>query len=85
MAFKTDVVVKFAAEDRERIDKLTNILEKKEGEGVVLVSCIEAARIIGKTPQTVSKMLRQGRLHKTAIGKSVGIPLSEIRSITNPA
>jgi len=85
MAFKTDVVVKFAAEDRRRLDKLTSILEKKEGEGVVLVSGVEAARLLGKSPQTISKMVRQGRLHRTAIGKSIGIPLSEIRRITNPA
>ena len=76
---------RLAREDRERIDKLTSILEKKEGEGVVLVSGVEAARILGRSPQTICKMIRQGRLHKTAIGKSIGIPLSEIRSIQNPA
>ena len=76
---------RLAREDRERIDKLTSILEKKEGEGVVLVSGVEAARLLGRSQQTICKMIRQGRLHRTAIGKSIGIPLSEIRSIQNPA
>lgn len=51
------------------------------GEGEVLVSCTEAARILGVTRKTLSAMIRQGRLHKTAIGLSTGIRLREIRQL----
>ena len=47
----------------------------------VLISCLEADRLLGKTPPTVSKMIKDGRLHKTTIGESTGIRLSEIRKI----
>lgn len=76
---------RLAREDRERIDKLTSILEKKEGEGEVLVSCIEAARLLGKTKATISAWIKCGKIHKTARGRSVGILLSEVRKIQNPA
>jgi len=47
----------------------------------ILVSCTEAARLIGKSPNTVSMMIRDGRLKKTTISGSTGIKLSEIRGM----
>lgn len=44
----------------------------------ILVSCTEAARLLGRTTPTISKMLKDGRLHKTTIGDSTGIRLSEV-------
>lgn len=44
----------------------------------ILVSCAEAARLLGKTAPTVTAMLKDGRLHKTTIGISTGIRLSEV-------
>lgn len=69
---------------RENGDKLECILSKLSGEEVVLVSCNEAARLLGVTPPTITNMLRQHRLTKVTIGNSTGIRLSEIRGIKNP-
>ena len=44
----------------------------------VLVSCKEAARLLGCSPNTITNMLREGRLHRATIGESTGIRLSEI-------
>ena len=67
--------------DRERIDKLTEQIEKMNSATteVVLVSCKEAARLLGTSSKTVSVMIRDGRLTKTRIGPSTGIRLSDIR------
>lgn len=67
--------------DRARIDNLSAELARyNDRRNVeVLVSCTEAARLLRKTPQTISQWLKEGRLHKRTIGESVGIPLSEVR------
>ena len=44
----------------------------------ILVSCTEAARLLGKSAPTISAMVKDGRLHKTTIGISTGIRLSEV-------
>lgn len=67
--------IELSRQDRERIDKL---LELCKPQPEVLVSCHEAARLLGKTPNTITRMLREGRLHRATIGPSTGIPLSEI-------
>lgn len=46
----------------------------------ILVSCAEAARLLGKTAPTITAMVKDGRLHKTTIGISTGIRLSEVLS-----
>lgn len=69
--------------DRGLIQKLTSELRRKNDlscQREVLVSCTEAARLLGKTPATISKMLFDGRLHKTTLGASTGIKLSEIQT-----
>ena len=61
-----------------RLDTLIELIEEREE---VLVSCNEAARLLGKNPSTISEMIREKRLEKVTIGKSTGIRLSEIRKI----
>lgn len=67
------------ADDERRL--LQEIIEIVRGNSIpdVLVSCTEAGRLIGRTPATISQMIRDGRLHKATIGSSTGIRLSEIR------
>ena len=61
-----------------RLEAVVNRLEKSLDQSDVLVSCNEAARLLRKSPTTISIMIREGRLKKTTIGKSTGIRLSEI-------
>lgn len=61
-----------------RLDTLIEMIEEREE---VLVSCNEAARLLGKNPSTISEMIREKRLEKVTIGRSTGIRLSEIRKI----
>lgn len=44
-----------------------------------ILSCKEAAAFIGKTPQTISAYIAQGRLHKVSDGTRVGIALTELQ------
>lgn len=62
----------------DRLESLERRLYAREME--VLVSCHEAARLLGKSAPTISAMLKDGRLHKTTIGISTGIRLSEVLS-----
>ena len=41
----------------------------------------EAARYLNVTPQTISKYVREGRLHKISNGVTYGIRKSELRQI----
>ncbi len=50
----------------------------------ILLSCNEAARHIGCTNSTVTRMLKEGRLHRVTIGASSGIRLSEVMKIRTP-
>lgn len=65
----------------EIIARLDTLIEMIEERKEVLVSCNEAARLLGKNPSTISEMIREKRLEKVTIGKSTGIRLSEIRKI----
>ena len=47
----------------------------------ILISCREAARLLHRTPSTISLMIQDGRLTKTTISGSTGIKLSEIRQM----
>lgn len=58
--------------------KMEEYLQREETE--VLVSCREAARLLGVTSATVTRMLTDGRLEKKTIGESTGIPLHSIWS-----
>lgn len=73
--------IELQAQDRQRIDTLIDLMREDRME--VLVSCAEAARLLGRTPTTVSQMIREKRLEKVTIGYSTGIRLSEIKRILN--
>ena len=75
--------VELCIQDRERIDILIGALMgvKDDRHPDVLVSCTEAARLLKKSPKTISVMLRDGRLNKVTIGSSTGIPLSDIERL----
>ena len=63
-----------------RLTSITEGMEKayEDRDDNILISCHEAARLLGKTPPTITAMLKDGRLHKTTIGVSTGIRLSEV-------
>lgn len=63
----------------DRLEAVVSRLEQTLDQSDILVSCNEAARLLHKSPTTISKMIRAGRLAKTTIGISTGIRLSEIR------
>lgn len=67
--------IELAPQDRERIDKIIKLFKPRPE---VLVSCTEAARLLGKSQNTITRMLREGRLHRATIGQSTGIRLSEL-------
>ena len=70
---------------RETNEKLeTYIFRAREADSNVLVSCKEAARLLGVNPSTISIMLQQHRLRKAYIDGSTGIRLSEIRDMIKP-
>lgn len=50
----------------------------------ILISCTEAARHIGCTNTTITRMLKEGRLHRVTIDSSSGIRLSEVMKIRTP-
>ena len=63
------------------VDELTKVAYCKESDKDIIVSCTEAARLIGRSKKTVSAMVRDGRLKKVMIGDSRGILLSSIHDI----
>lgn len=74
------MTLELSLKDQERLDTLIEQLQKYEMmQEEILVSCNEAARLIGKSNKTITAMLKDGRLSKATIGKSTGIRLSEIR------
>lgn len=70
--------VDLSPQDRARIDTLIKLMG---GPLDVIVSCREAARLLGKTPATISTMIREKRLSKVTIDGSTGIKLSEIQGL----
>lgn len=74
--------VELSAQDRARLDAILERLNENDDE--VLLSCSEAARHLGVTQTTVSRYVREGILHKTTIGRSTGIRLSEVKKMKTP-
>lgn len=64
----------------ESNNRLAKALEGQKTETVY--SCMDAAKMIGVTPQTISRYIREGRITKVVRGGRVGIPESEIQKIT---
>lgn len=73
-------MVELSPQDRDRLDTLIGLMNKIAGGEEIIVSCNEAARLLGKSPTTISNMIREKRLKKVKIGYSTGIRLSEIES-----
>jgi IS30 family transposase len=72
--------------DRAPIDSLTEsnnrlaaALEGSKTEKVY--SCKQAAQILGRSAQTISRYIRQGRIKKAVRGGAIGIPESEIMKL----
>lgn len=63
------------------INRVAEEIYKKVFSREILVSCTEAARLMGVTRKTVSVMVAQGRLKKITIGESTGIRLSDINPL----
>lgn len=72
----------FTDEDRKLLRDLTEQLRRRNELDSVdhLLSCRQAANELGVTRQTISAMIRQGRLHKVERGGRTGILLSEIKT-----
>lgn len=82
-------VTNLSEKDRKLIEALTEsnnrlaaALESQRSERVLSRS--EAAKIIGKSPKTISRYLAQGRIKKGVRDGVVGIPESELRKIQAP-
>lgn len=70
---------------RNTNEKLEGIIKRMdEGDHNVLVSGNEAARLLGVSSASVSKMIKQHRLTKVTIGCSTGIRLSEVKKAKKP-
>ena len=67
--------------NNEMVETILGILTERDSN--VLVSCCEAARLLGVTPTAISMMIRQHRLKKIRLDRSTGIRLSEIRDMLN--
>lgn len=70
----------------DRLEKSVCELEnaKRGRDDNILLSCNEAARHLGCTSSTVTRMLKDGRLRKTTIAGSTGIRLSEVMEMKTP-
>ena len=53
-------------------------LESAMNDETRVMTCGEAAYILGKTPQTISKYIAEGRLHKTTANGVTGVPAKEV-------
>ena len=67
--------IELAQADRDRIDTLIGLLQPGPE---VLVTCTEAGRLLGVNNNTITSMLKEGRLHRSVIDGSTGIRLSEV-------
>lgn len=67
--------IELAPADRNRIDTLIGLLQPGPE---VLVTCTEAGRLLGVNINTISRMVKEGRLHRVTLGASTGIRLSEV-------
>lgn len=63
-----------------RLERIADTLERavRPGDEEVLVSGVEAARLLGRSENAVSRMVKDGRLHRVTLGASTGIRLSEV-------
>lgn len=65
-----------SSEDIAAIKELTEEYRRKVP--VVLLTNMEAGRLLGVTPNTITRYLNAGRLARRTIGEVTGIPLRDI-------
>lgn len=63
-------------------NRLAAALESQQSER--LLTCSDVAKMVGKSPKTISRYLAQGRIKKGVRDGRVGIPESELRKIQTP-
>lgn len=83
-----DTIVRLTDSDRALLAELTyqlkrrNDLDEQSRAREELLTCTQAADILGVTRQTVSLMLRRNRLHKVTRGGRTGILRSELEKVS---
>lgn len=66
----------------ELTERVSNIEMMEEGSSPEeVLSCTEAAALLGRSRQWISNMLRCGKLHKIVRGPRTGILLTELKGI----
>ena len=60
-------------------NRLAAAIENQKSEKIY--SCKDAAKVIGVSPQTISRYIAQGRIKKGERGGRIGIPESELNKI----
>lgn len=82
----------FTYEDRLLIANLTAELkrmndraERDSGKPELVLSVTQAAAVTGRSRQTISRKIREGKLHKVERAGVIGILLSELDSIQKPS
>ena len=63
-------------------NRLAAALESQQSER--LLTCSDVAKMVGKSPKTISRYLAQGIIKKGGRDGRVGIPESELRKIQTP-
>lgn len=63
-------------------NRLAAALESQQSEK--LLTCSDVAKMVGKSPKTISRYLAQGIIKKGVRDGRVGIPESELRKIQTP-
>ena len=63
-------------------NRLAAALESQQSER--LLTCSDVAKMVGKSPKTISRYLAQGIIKKGVRDGRVGIPESELRKIQTP-
>ena len=67
---------RIASELADIASHLDSVIQDRD-EGI-LISGVEAARLLGRSENAVSRMVKDGRLHRVTLGASTGIRLSEV-------
>lgn len=65
-------------QDRQLMAELLTELRKYNARSEVVLSVQQAAKIIGRSRQTISRKIREGKLHKVERGGVIGILESEL-------
>lgn len=64
-----------------RLRQIADEIAGPEGGMDVIVTCAEAARLLGRSVATISHMIKDGRLDKVTVKGSTGIRLNQVMSL----